>query len=224
MRGALKLRNPAASVTLRMRQICSFRPVRAAVLALLALPGMSVHAGGSADAGKAKATVCAACHGVDGNSLNPEWPSLAGQHETYILKSLKAFKGGTRKNVLMVGQVAALTEQDMQDLATYFAGEKRQNKTADPKLLTSGERLYRGGNKESGVSACLACHGPNGRGNQPAGYPAIGGQHATYTAAQLRAYRAAERESDPNQMMRNVAARLTDSEINAVASYIQGLR
>jgi cytochrome c553 len=191
------------------------------VLALLAL---SAGADGSADAGKAKAAVCAACHGLDGNSLNPEWPSLAGQHDSYILNSLKAFKAGTRKNVLMAGQVAALSDQDMQDLAAYFAAQNRQKKTADPKLLTSGERLYRGGNKENGAAACIACHGPAGRGNLPAGYPAIGAQHATYTAAQLKAYRSGERNSDPNQMMRNVAARLTDSEIESVASYVQGLR
>jgi cytochrome c553 len=212
-----------------MRQFRPSRPVltlfaRAALFSLLLILTLPAHAAGSAEAGKAKAAVCAACHGVDGNSLNPEWPSLAGQHDTYILSTLKAFKSGTRKNVLMAGQVAALADQDMQDLAAYFAAQKRQNKTTDPKLLTSGERLYRGGNKETGASACLACHGPTGRGNLPAGYPAIGAQHATYTAAQLKAYRSGERASDPNQMMRNVAARLTDSEIESVASYVQGLR
>jgi cytochrome c553 len=207
-----------------MRQFRPSRPLRAALFTVLGLLALSARAEGSADAGKAKAAVCAACHGVDGNSLNPEWPSLAGQHETYIVGSLKAFKAGSRKNVLMAGQVAALSEQDMQDLAAYFSTQRRQNKTADPKLVTSGERLYRGGNKETGAAACIACHGPTGRGNLPAGYPAIGAQHATYTVAQLKAYRSGERASDPNQMMRNVAARLTDSEIESVASYVQGLR
>lgn len=200
------------------------RRSQALLFGILASLALSARAEGAADAGKAKAAVCAACHGADGNSLNPEWPSLAGQHDSYILNSLKAFKAGTRTNVLMAGQVAALSDQDMQDLAAYFGAQKRQNKTADPKLVTSGERLYRGGNKDSGTAACIACHGPEGRGNPPAGYPAIAAQYATYTAAQLKAYRAGERSSDPNQMMRNVAVRLTDSEIESVASYVQGLR
>ncbi len=204
-------------------------------------PGL---AAGSAEAGQAKAIVCTACHGVDGNSLNPEWPSIAGQNAPYIVRSLQSFKSGTRSNVLMNSQAMSLSDQDMQDLAAFFASRLRQGKTADPKLASAGERLYRGGNKETGVSACVACHGPNGTGNGPAAYPAIGGQHAQYTAAQLRAYRAsrhcadksqqtpadaaqsgdAQRCSDLNQMMRNNAARLTDDEINAVASYVQGLR
>jgi cytochrome c553 len=161
---------------------------------------------------------------VDGNSLTPEWPSLAGQHETYIVTTLKAFKTAARKNVLMAGQVLSLSDQDMEDLAAFFAAQKRQTRTAEPKLVTAGERLYRGGNKDNGVPACLACHGPAGRGNQPAGYPAIGAQQAVYTANQLKAYRSGERGSDPNQMMRNAVARLTDAEIEAVASYVQGLR
>lgn len=181
-------------------------------------------ASGSVEVGKARAVVCAACHGTDGNSLNPEWPSLAGQHETYVAASLQTFRKGTRQNVLMSGQAAALSDQDIADLAAYFAAQTLQPKTADPALVQAGQRLYRGGNKETATGACIACHGPNGRGNAPAGYPALAGQHATYTAAQLRAYRSGERTSDPNQMMRNIAARLTDSEIQAVASYIQGLR
>lgn len=181
-------------------------------------------AAGSAEAGQPKSIVCAACHGVDGNSLNPEWPSVAGQNEAYFVRSLQAFKSGERKNPLMTPQATALTEQDMQDLAAYFASKPRRGQSADPSLVTTGERLYRGGNKDSGIGACIACHGPGGAGNAPAGYPSIGGQHAVYTAAQLRAYRAGQRTSDLNQMMRNNTARLTDAEIDAVASYIQGLR
>jgi len=213
------------------------------MVAALAPPTPSL-AAGSAEAGQAKAIVCAACHGVDGNSLNPEWPSIAGQNELYIVRSLQAFRSGARNNVLMSSQAMSLNDQDMQDLAAYFAARPRQGKTADPKLASTGERLYRGGNKETGVGACIACHGPNGTGNGPAAYPVIGGQHAPYTAAQLRAYRAsqrcsdkgqqmpadsapsgdAQRCSDLNQMMRNNTARLTDAEIDAVASYVQGLR
>lgn len=195
----------------------------AALLALgLAAPAM---AAGDAAAGQAKAITCAACHGVDGNSLNPEWPSLAGQHESYTIKQLQAFKSGARQNVLMSGQAMALSDQDMADLAAYFAGQKPARKTADPALVKAGEQIYRGGNKETGAPACLACHGPDGLGNITAAWPQVSGQHATYTAAQLAAYRSGQRSTDGDtQIMRNVAARLTDDEIKAVASYIQGLQ
>jgi cytochrome c553 len=194
------------------------------VLLLATVPMAPGFAAGSAEAGQTKAVVCAACHGIDGNSLNPEWPSLAGQNEVYLVRTLQAFKGGERSNVLMSAQAMSLAEQDMQDLAAYFAGKTLQLKVADPKVVGDGERLYRGGNKQTGVSACIGCHGPSGSGNGPAGYPAIAGQHATYVAAQLKAYRSAQRTSDLNQMMRNNTARLTDAEIEAVSSYVQGLR
>lgn len=198
--------------------------------AVLALPLVAFltsapgRAAGSAEAGQAKSVVCAACHGPDGNSLNPEWPTLAGQNETYIVRTLHAFKKGDRSNVLMSAQAMTLADQDVEDLAAYFASRPRQLKTADPDLVKTGERLYRGGNKESGIAACISCHGPDGSGNGPAAYPSIAGQHATYTASQLRAYRGGQRASDINQMMRNNSARLTDAEIDAVASYVQGLR
>ncbi|MEO7387238.1 MAG: c-type cytochrome [Gammaproteobacteria bacterium] len=185
-------------------------------------PGL---ASGSAEAGQTKAVSCSACHGLDGNSLNPEWPTLAGQHEGYLAKSLQSFKSGERKNVLMSGMALPLTDEDMADLAAYFAAQKPVDGVADPALVSAGERLYRGGNKESGVPACLACHGPTGKGNPAAGWPSLAGQHAAYAASQLTAYRSKERASDGDtQMMRNVAATLTDDEIKAVASYIQGLR
>jgi cytochrome c553 len=194
----------------------------ALALATVALPA---RAAGDAAAGQAKAITCAACHGVDGNSLNPEWPSLAGQHESYIVKQLQAFKSGARQNVLMSGQAMALSDQDMADLAAYFAGQKPAKKSADPALVDVGQRLYRGGNKDAGVPACLACHGPDGLGNLTAAWPLVAGQQANYTAAQLAAYRSGERKTDGDtQIMRNVAARLTDDEIKAVASYIQGLQ
>lgn len=202
---------------------CFTLPVLAGAALLLALIGPSARAAGSAEAGQAKAIVCAACHGMDGNSLNPEWPSLAGQNETYLVRTLQAFKSGERSNVLMTAQAMALGDQDLADLAAFFAAKTRLPRTADPKSVADGERLYRGGNKESGTSACIACHGPQGDGNGPAGYPAIAGQHANYVAAQLRAYRSGQRSSDLNQMMRNTATRLTDAEIDAVASYVQGL-
>lgn len=200
-----------------------------AVAILLALPipsqaATATAATGSAEAGKAKSATCAACHGADGNSLNPQWPSLAGQHATYIVKELKAFKSGARQNALMSAMAMPLSDQDMLDLAAYFSTQKLAPATANPDLVAAGEHLYRGGNKETGVPACLACHGPAGRGNGPAGWPAIGGQHADYLTIQLDAYRSKERTTDGDtQMMRNVAAHLTDDDIKAVTSYIQGL-
>ena len=180
---------------------------------------------GSAERGAQRAVTCAACHGQDGNSLNPEWPSLAGQHEKYLVKSLNSFKpGGPRNNVLMLGQVSALSDQDMADLAAYYAAQTPAKRTADPALAEAGERLYRGGNLDKGISACVACHGPTGRGNPAAAYPSLAGQHAAYSAAQLRAYANGTRMSDPGQMMRNIASRLSDEDIAAVTSYIQGLR
>ena len=164
---------------------------------------------GDAAAGKSKAATCAACHGADGNSVNPQWPSLAGQHASYIAATLYAFRDGTRSDVLMSSQATILSEQDIADLAAYFAQQKATRRTADPKLVKLGERLYRGGDKNAQVSACIACHGPTGRGNAPAGYPSIAGQHATYTAKQLSDYKAKRRTSDGDtQMMRNITARL----------------
>ena len=194
------------------------------VFAALALLVLDPADAGSAEAGQAKSVTCAACHGADGNSLNPEWPSLAGQHASYIVSSLQAYQSGGRSNVLMSGQAAPLSAEDIADLAAYFSAQTPAPRTADPALVAAGERLYRGGNRDSSVSACIACHGPAGRGNPGAAYPSIAGQHATYAAAQLSAYRSGERASDPNQIMRNVAARLTDEEIAAVAAYVQGLR
>jgi cytochrome c553 len=196
-------------------------------LALVAIVGWgsSALAAGDAAAGQAKAAVCMACHGMDGNSANPEWPSIAGQHESYIVKQLKHFKAGERQNVLMTPMAAILSDQDMEDLAAYYASQAlRPTGETEPSKLKLGERLYRAGVPDRGLPACNACHGPTGAGVAGAGYAAIGGQHATYAALQLRAYKAATRATDPNQMMRDVAARLTEEEIDAVASYVQGLR
>jgi cytochrome c553 len=180
---------------------------------------------GSADAGQAKSVTCAACHGMDGNSPNPEWPSIAGQHEGYLIKALQTFRSGERQNILMSGMAMPLTDADIRDLAAYFAQQKPRGNMADPSLVVAGERLYRGGNKDTGVPACLACHGPTGQGNPAAGWPVIAGQHATYAAAQLVAYRSKQRATDGDtQMMRNVTSTLTDDDIKAVSSYVQGLR
>ncbi|MCC5793813.1 MAG: cytochrome c4 [Chromatiales bacterium] len=194
-----------------------------AALLLSALP-FTATAAGSIEAGQAKSAPCAACHGPDGNSVNPDWPSLAGQHASYLIDTLRAYQDGRRDNVLMTSQAMALSEQDILDLAAFYAAQQPAPLAADPELASRGERLYRGGNLETGVAACIACHGPTGRGNAPAVYPIVAGQHAAYAAEQLRLYRSGQRTSDPQQMMRNIAALMTDEEILAVSSFMQGLR
>jgi cytochrome c553 len=197
-----------------------------AALSLAAVLGWtsSALAAGSKEAGQAKAATCSACHGMDGNSLNPEWPNLAGQGEAYIVRQLKAFRGGQRQNVLMSPMAAGLSDQDMADLAAFYSSQTVRGGEADPSKFKAGQRVYRSGKVNEQVMACAGCHGPDGRGNAPAGFPAVHGQHATYVAAQLRAYKSGARATDPNQMMRNVAASLSEDEIDAVASFIQGLR
>lgn len=181
---------------------------------------------GSAEEGQTKATPCVACHGVNGNSANPEWPSLAGQSAPYIVKQLQAFKTGERQNPLMTPMAQPLSDDDMEDLAAYYTQQTPTGLEAEPSKVAEGRRLYRGGDSVGGIAACTACHGPNGRGMAAAGYPSLQGQHATYVAAQLKAYRSGARKTDQqqNQMMRNVASRLTDAQIDAVAAYVQGLR
>jgi cytochrome c553 len=193
------------------------------LLSLLAMTS-GVHAAGDAVAGKNKAAVCFSCHGPNGNSMNPVWPSLAGQHADYIAKQLEDFKAGkTRKDPLMAGQVAALSKQDMSDLGAYFATQKISAAGADESMLKLGQKMFRAGNKATGVSACMACHGPTGSGNPAAKFPSLKGQHAAYTVKALKDFKSGVRSNDAGKMMRNVTALMTDKEIEAVASYIQGL-
>jgi cytochrome c553 len=183
----------------------------------------AVHAEGDKERGQAKSATCVACHGVDGNSVVPEWPSIAGQHSSYIVQHLQAFRSGERQNVLMSPIAIVLTDEDIQDLAAWFSAQTpRPTGETDPSQLALGQRLYRGGDLTRGVSACSGCHGPDGKGNPGAKYAAIGGQHAAYTAAQLRAYRSGARTTGP--VMRGVTAKLTDADIDALAAYLQGLR
>jgi len=181
---------------------------------------------GSAEAGQAKAAPCAACHGVDGNSVAPEWPSLAGQHASYIVRQLEAYQSGERQDVLMSAFANTLSAEDMRDLAAYFATLPAVQRGSDPDLVELGQRVYRSGLPDRGVAACIACHGPAGRGNSLATYPVVRGQHATYVVNTLRAYASGDRRSDGtiNQMMRDIAITLREDEIQAVASYMQGLR
>jgi cytochrome c553 len=181
-------------------------------------------ADGTAEEGQAKSTPCIACHGANGNSSNPVWPNLADQHEQYIVRQLKAFKGGTRQDPLMSPMAAGLSDDDVEDLAAYFDAQTLTGLEADANRAQLGQRVYRGGDSSNGVPACIACHGPGGDGNPAAGWPSVRGQHSAYVAAQLRAYRAGTRKTDPNQMMRDVARTMSDEQIDAVAAYVQGLR
>jgi cytochrome c553 len=199
--------------------------VSALISVLATFTAGNAYAAGDATAGKNRSASCAACHGADGNSVNPAWPSIAGQHPAYIRNALQAFKEGTRSDVLMTAQAMGLSDQDIDDLAAYYTTQKAIHRTADPALVKTGERLYRGGNTDSNLTACIGCHGPRGRGNAPAGYPSLAGQHAAYSAKQLDDYQSGTRRSDGStQIMRNIAARLTQDEINSLAAYIQGLR
>lgn len=181
---------------------------------------------GSYEDGQTKAVRCGACHGPDGNSVNPQWPSIAGQHAPYIVRQLRAYQNGERTNILMTSQAMSLTEQDIKDLAVFFAAQPAAAKAvADTALVGKGEALYRGGDKESGAAACLTCHGPTGRGNPAAAYPLLRGQHAIYVADTLRAYASDARKSDgPTRIMRDISKRLSEDDIVAVAAYVQGLR
>ena len=168
--------------------------------------------------------ICAACHGADGNSPLPMNPSLAGQHPEYLFKQLNEFKSGSRNNAVMMGMVAGLSAEDMRNLAAYYSAQKPSESAAkDKDLVAQGRKLFRGGNLATGVAACAGCHSPNGAGI-PSQYPRLAGQHPEYVATQLKAFRASERANDANNMMRAVAARLTDKEIAAVAEYLSGLR
>jgi len=184
-----------------------------------ALPALA----GDAAIGKAKSATCAACHGPDGNSMAPNFPKIAGQHESYIAKQLRDYKSGARKDPTMTAMVIPLSESDIDDLAAYFASQSVKVGTTAEDKLEAGQTLYRAGNASSGVASCSACHGPNGSGNPQASFPSLSGQHADYIAAQLKMFRKAERINDAGNMMRGVAARMTDAEIDAVAQYVQGL-
>jgi len=182
----------------------------------------SAMAAGSVSKGKVLSGGCVGCHGVSGVSSNPDWPSLASQNADYIAKQLADFKSGARKNALMSGPVAGLTKAQMADLGAYFSAQKPPRAIAkNAKLARMGEDLYRGGNSRTGVAACMACHGPSGRGIPPH-FPAVTGQQAKYSATQLRAFKRGTRKND-NKIMRQIAFRMSHEEINAVAAYMEGL-
>jgi len=190
---------------------------------LVSLPVLAL---GDADAGQGKAAVCAACHGVDGNSVVPTWPKIAGQHADYLERQVALIKSGNRPVPEMAGIVVSLSDQDIADLAAYFSGQTKNAGLTDEALLATGETLYRAGNPETDVPACMSCHGPAGEGNPLAGYPSLAGQHSVYSEKMLKGFRTGQTWGDDDassQIMADVTKRLTDDEIKAVSSYIQGL-
>ena len=204
-----------------------FTRVLAAAVCAIYAPLLFAQPAAKADPAQAQpivTKVCAACHAADGNSVSPANPVLAGQHTDYTAKQLANFKSGERKNPVMLGMVAALSPQDMKNLGAYFEGQKPKTRAArNPELVRLGQQIYRGGIMAKGVAACASCHGPSGAGI-PAQFPRVAGQYSEYTLAQLQAFRAGERGNDLNQMMRAIAAKLSDREIKAVSEYMAGLR
>lgn len=185
---------------------------------------------GDASVGEKKALICSACHGAGGVSTNPTWPKLAGQHEQYIQKQLFDFRQSSkspdnamRDDPSMRAQVAALSDQDIADLAAYYNKQATTMGVSDEKLVKRGQEIYRGGDLARNIPACTACHSPTGVGNGPAKYPLVTGQHADYMAKQLHDFKNGIRKNDNARIMRDIAERLSDDEIKAVSSYMQGL-
>lgn len=183
------------------------------------------HGAGDPAAGEQNAAVCAGCHGQGGaKPIMAAYPKLSGIGERYTYLQLVDIKNGDRPIPEMTGLLDAMSDQDLQDLAAYFNEQDMVVGQADPELVEQGQALYRGGNMASGVPACSGCHNPRGTGNEPAGYPALSGQTAEYVAKQLNAYRSGERAGGANAaIMMDVASKLTDAEIEAVANYVSGL-
>ncbi|MFT5034001.1 MAG: cytochrome c553 [Bacteroidia bacterium] len=184
-----------------------------------------------ATAGKAKAQACAACHGAGGNSAVPSFPKLAGQNARYLVKQMQDIKSGLRSVPTMAGQLDNMSQQDFENIAAYFAKQQGSIGQTDSDLLQRGQDIYRGGISGRGIPACTGCHSPTGNGNDSAGFPALSGQHAAYTEAQLKSFRSAAdgdssgrmNDGDEAKIMRTIAFLLSDREIKALATYIQGL-
>lgn len=179
---------------------------------------------GDANKGRTLSATCAACHGADGNSVNPDWPTLAGQGEAYIMKQLHDFRGDKRVDPLMSAQAKGIkSDADIADLAAYFSSQKTKLGTANKDKVALGKAIYKGGILSTGVAACSACHGPTGLGNFAAKFPKVSGQHAKYIVKQLKAFKSGSRNNDSGKMMRNIAKNMTDAEMEAVAEYMTGL-
>lgn len=178
---------------------------------------------GDAAKGKEKSPLCVACHGPDGNSTNPIWPKIAGQHASYIEKQLTDFHGEARKDATMSPMAAPLSPEDIKNLAAYYASQKMATGSANPEKIQLGKDIYKGGNLTTQVTACAACHSPTGMGNPASNYPRVSGQHAPYILKQLKDFKSSTRTNDDSSMMRSIAKRMTEAEMEAVAEYMSGL-
>ena len=197
--------------------------VIAIILMSVGLASVAQAAGNAADGDKIVTGVCAACHGIDGNSVISTNPKLAQQHPEYIAKQLANFKSGERKNAVMSGMAASLSQEDMANVAAYFGSQKAKVGSAKTNAAGSlGEKIYRGGIASVGVPACASCHGATGAGI-PVQFPRLSGQHADYVVTQLKAFYSGERANDNAKVMRMIAAKMSDADMAAVADYIQGL-
>lgn len=201
-----------------------FRTGAALIFAGLMVTGTAV--AGDAAAGKTKSAACGGCHGFDGNSPIATYPKLAGQNEAYIVKQVKDFKANTtRKNAIMLGMVAALSEEDAKDIGAYFQAQSVKAAPAfDEAKAKLGREIYKGGNLQSGLPACQACHGPEGDGTAGIGFPQVGGQYVEYTLAQLKAFKGGTRSNDDKMLMRDVVSKMSDEDMEAVANYIASLK
>jgi cytochrome c553 len=181
---------------------------------------------GDAEAGKNKSAACGGCHGMDGNSFVPTFPKLAGQNEVYIVNQLKAFKANdTRKNEIMLGMSAGLSEEDMADIGAYYQAQTVAAAAPfDEAKAAAGRELYKGGDLQEGIPACQSCHGPTGAGIAGIGYPQVGGQYVDYTLAQLKAFKSGARSNDDKRMMRDIVAQLSEQQLEEVANYIASLK
>jgi cbb3-type cytochrome c oxidase subunit III len=195
--------------------------MKQSIIILLLLAATNVVTAADAKVGKVKAAMCTACHGGDGNSINPIWPNLAGQSVSYLAKQMKDFRDGKRKSAQMAPMVAALSDEDIGNIAAYFSSQKVKTGTTKEEFLTLGSQLYNGG--IAGVIACTGCHGPTGAGLDAAGFPQLAGQQVPYTIAQLATFKDGTRSNDNSTMMNSIAGALNDEQIEAVANYIAGL-
>lgn len=190
----------------------------------LMLPGV-VFSKEDANTGKIKSATCAVCHGAEGISSNPQWPNLAGQHASYLDKQLHDFKPGNgRENAIMTPLIAGLSSEDFAAIAAYYGSLPKPHKGSVPeKYRKRGETLYKVGDAENHITACIACHGPKGDGNAQAGFPVLAGQHAPYTILQLQAFKTGKRANDFQEIMRDISARMSEEDITAIAHYLEGL-
>lgn len=175
-------------------------------------------------AGQEKSAICAGCHGAQGISINPDWPNLAGQHATYLAKQLRDYKEANARNAaIMTPMVVQLSNDDIQDIAEYYASLPLPQDHTPEKYIARGEALYRRGDLTKHITACIACHGPQGTGNAQAGFPVLSGQQPAYTVLQLLAFKDKTRRNDLHSIMRDITARMNHDDMDAVAYYLAGL-